>query len=189
MSENDDYLRPWASDMLRVGAVDNRGNPSGRALAKIAGASNATVSRMLQGITDPTPDTVKKIATALELDPTTVWERLGVSRQHVEDYTPPAESSLLTQRERRLVTEMIRVLVEGRNAEAPDQPHAVEPIEPVEDPAVADGPTRPRLSAVPGTLSHAEREELYRDVDKIDLDAEPYAAARPEDTSDDGEPL
>lgn len=43
------------------------------------------------------------------------------------------------------------------------------------------------LSAVPGTLSQSEREELYRRADEVDLDAEPYAAARPEDTSDDDE--
>lgn len=141
MSENDDYLRPWASDMLRVGAVDNRGNLSERALAKIAGVSNATVSRTLKGLQTPGARTVEKIATALEIDPTEVWRRLGIERDHQAPYEPPSEAAFLSHRERKLVTEMIRVLVEGRHAQPEQTPVPADHDLPLADPPVADGAT------------------------------------------------
>lgn len=50
----------------------------------------------------------------------------------------------------------------------------------------ADPPTR-HLSAVPGTLSRDDREELYRRAEQVDLSRESFAAADPEDDSDDDE--
>lgn len=141
MSENDDYLRPWASDMLRVGAVDNRGNPSERALAKIAGVSNATVSRTLRGMNSPGAPTVQKIANALEIKPTEVWRRLGSDDEQTDPYDPPAESAYLSHRERKLVTEMIRVLVEGRHELPTDHPRPSADAAPVAGPAQRDGAT------------------------------------------------
>lgn len=142
MSENDDYLQPWASDMLRVGAVDNRGNLSERALAKIAGVSNATVSRAMKGLQTPGAPTVEKIARALEIDPDEVWRRLGVERDQMDPYEPPAESAFLSHRERKLVTEMIRVLVEGRHAHPEQQPQPIDRDVPLADRPVSDGATQ-----------------------------------------------
>ena len=177
MSENDDYLRPWASDMLRVGAVDNRGNPSDRALAKIAGVSNATVSRTLRRLNTPSAQTVQKIADALEVDPTEVWRRLGSDLEQADPYDPPAESAFLSHRERRLVTEMIRVLVEGRHGRPADQPHPATDDHPVEGDAQSDGATT-RTSG-PGL-------RLLSD-DVPDLEGLPYAADREEPGDDPGE--
>ena len=175
MSENDDYLRPWASDMLRVGAVDNRGNPSDRALAKIAGVSNATVSRTLRRLNTPSAQTVQKIADALEVDPTEVWRRLGSDLEQADPYDPPAESAFLSHRERRLVTEMIRVLVEGRHDRPADQP----------DPATAD-PTVEGEPQPDGAMS-APTLRLLSDDAPEGLEDMPYAADAEKPGDDPGE--
>lgn len=177
MSENDDYLRPWAADMLRVGAVDNRGNPSDRALAKLAGTSNATVSRTLRGLNTPSAPTVQKIADALEVDPTEVWRRLGEQHDQQEAYEPPTESAFLSHRERKLVTEMIRVLVEGRHDRPADQPQADDSRNAVAGEAQPDGATR--------QLSDRRLTLLSDDVP--DLRGLPYAADREEPGDDPGE--
>lgn len=44
-----------------------------------------------------------------------------------------------------------------------------------------------RLSVLRGTLSRDEREEMYRRAEQVDLSREPFAAADPEDDSDDDE--
>jgi len=174
--ENDDYLRPWASDMLRAGAVDNRGNPSERALAKIAGVSNATVSRTLRGLNTPSAPTVQKIADALEVDPTEVWRRLGSGSAQEDPYDPPAESAFLSHRERRLVTEMIRVLVEGRHDRPADRTQQ-DPDDPtVEGPAQPDGP----MSGPSLTL-------LSDDVSAEELEGLPFAADEEKPGDDPGE--
>ena len=177
MSENDDYLRPWASDMLRVGAVDNRGNPSDRALAKIAGVSNATISRTLRRQNQPSAPTVQKIADALELDPTEVWRRLGSDGEQADPYDPPVESAYLSHRERKLVTEMIRVLVEGRHDRPAEQPQPDDTDAHLPRRTLSDGATT-RTSG-PGL-------RLLSD-DVPDLEGLPYAADRERPGDDPGE--
>lgn len=144
-------------------------------LAERIGVSMRTVGNWERGETPPT-----RYAARIEQ----VLDGLVQSADapSIGDYS---DAALLAEIARRFD------LTRSTRDRTPDRPHPVDPDEPLADRPVRDGTTTPRrrLSAVPGTLSHAEREELYRDVDKIDLDAEPYAAARPEDTSDDGEPL
>lgn len=49
------------------------------------------------------------------------------------------------------------------------------------------GDGRSQLSVLPGSLSGDEREEMYRRAEQVDLSREPFAAADPEDDSDDDE--
>lgn len=51
----------------------------------------------------------------------------------------------------------------------------------------SDGGGRSQLSVLRGTLSPDEREEMYRRAEQVDLSREPFAAADPEDDSDDDE--
>lgn len=138
---------------------------------------NSTVSNYLAGRhATPTDRVLAAFAAVFGVDVNSLRTAAGMPGVD-SPFDLGADGARLTGPQREAVRTVVRLYVEQNDALA-DRP-------------VADGATTPRrrLSAVPGTLSHAEREELYRDVDKIDLDAEPYAAARPEDTSDDGEPL
>lgn len=96
----------------------------------------------------------------------------SAERPSIEDYS---DAALLAEIARRF----------DRTRSARGHTHRT----PVEDRPVRDGATTRHLSAVPGTLSRDEREELYRSAEQIDLESEPYAAADPKDPGEGGEPV
>lgn len=85
------------------------------------------------------------------------------------------ESGRLTGPQREAVRHVVRVMLE-QNDRMVDQPQR-------------DGSTTRHLSALPGTLSRDEREELYRSAEQIDLESESYAAADPKDPGEGRDPL
>lgn len=98
-----------------------------------------------------------------------------------------ANEPSLTDYDKRLLRSVVKEMRtdgEERRDNSTSEPDR----EGVPDQPQRDGATSP-LSVVRGTLEPSEREELYRRAEKVDLGTEPYAAADPEDTSDDDEPV
>ncbi|UEJ83949.1 helix-turn-helix transcriptional regulator [Brachybacterium halotolerans subsp. kimchii] len=176
----------WDEALTAANLVDPRnGRPSFNQLAKRAGMPQSTISAIVQGTSNPKPTTISKIAKALGVDVLLVSSWVGEPRTERAPYTPPAEADLLNDRQRRAVDEIIRAIVAERASERDERNRMAHGA--ISDRAVEDGPTTSRLSVVPGKLPSSEREELYRRAEQVDLDAEPHAAAGPEDTSDDDE--
>lgn len=102
----------------------------------------------------------------------------------------PAQRSIQDYSDTELLLEVSRRMSEQRTRHdrPADQPQPLTDDAPVASEPQPDGATsRRHLSAVPGTLSRDEREEMYRRAEQVDLSREPFAAADPEDDSDDDE--
>ncbi|WP_270409549.1 hypothetical protein [Brachybacterium paraconglomeratum] len=97
-----------------------------------------------------------------------------------------ATDEALTDRDKRLLRSLVKEMRtdgEGRREESSNDDGPRVPGGPQSDGATS----RRHLSAVPGSLSRDEREEMYRRAEQVDLSREPFAAADPEDDSDDDE--
>lgn len=135
--------------------------------------SYASASRYLNGThpTNPSPDMLAALAAAFGVDINDL--RAAAGHPGIgKPFDLGPEAARLTDAQREAIRHVVRVMLE-QNAR-------------MENPPVTDGAT-PRLSVLPGTLSHDEREELYRRAHEVDLESEPHAAVDPEDTSDDDE--
>lgn len=98
---------PWKT------AGERKGLTSIRAIARESGASVQTVAMIVAGKRRPTPATSARLAAALGTDPATVDQWAGLpAGETSEPYIPPPESRRMTDRQRRAINEMIRVLVE-----------------------------------------------------------------------------
>lgn len=139
--------------------------------------SYATVSRYLNGTHPKNPDagTLQALADAFGVHVNELRNALG--RPGVgEPFDLGEDGARLTGPQREAIRTTVRLFVEQNDALA--------------DRSQPDGATsRRHLSAVPGTLSRDEREEMYRRAEQVDLSREPFAAADPEDDSDDDESL
>lgn len=101
---------PWAAAMMRVKATDPRnGRPSWNRLAELAGVSTSTITLMAGGKRRTSLDTVRKVAEALRVAPEDVLEWIGRGQQ-VRPYEVPAEVDLLTERQQKALTELIRAI-------------------------------------------------------------------------------
>lgn len=103
---------PWASRMVERGFSDPRytdDRPSMSKLGAHVGIHTSTISSAIHGRRRASAATVRALVDALGAD---VAEWLGV--QAASAWTPPAESSLLTDRQRRAVEEIIRAMAEHR---------------------------------------------------------------------------
>ena len=137
--------------------------------------SYASASRYLNGTHPPNPSTEMLAALAAAFGAPLNEIRAAARRPGVgQPFDLGPEASRLTGPQREAIRHVVRVMLEQNDA--------------VEDPPQRDGAT-PRLSVLAGNLSREQREELYRRADQVDLESEPHAAADPEDTSDDDEPL
>lgn len=104
-----DPTTPWAEAMTRVRAVDPRnGRPSWNRLAELSGVSTSTITSMVAGKRRASETTIAKVASALRIDAAEVSGWLGLDRVVHHPYEPPAESALLTTRQRKALTELIR---------------------------------------------------------------------------------
>lgn len=104
---------PWAVAMIRVSAIDPRnGRPSWNRLAEMADVSTSTVTKMVGGTRKPSVSTVQKVADALRVDASDVWEWIGRGSEGIRTYHVPDEVHLLTPRQQNALTELIRATAE-----------------------------------------------------------------------------
>lgn len=104
---------PWASAMIAVGATDPRRDSvaSWNRLGELAGVHTSTITGFISGTRTPSAATVQKIARALHLPPETVSGWIDGDRIVSDRYIPPVEASLLNDRQRKAVNELIRSIV------------------------------------------------------------------------------
>lgn len=101
---------PWVAAMVRAKATDPRnGRPSWNRLAELAGVSTSTITLMVEGRRKTSLETVRKVADALRVSPSEVGKWLG-REQDVRPWDVPAEVELLTERQQKALTELIRAI-------------------------------------------------------------------------------
>lgn len=112
---------PWATRLVERGFTDPRYThdvPSLSRLAEACGMHTSTVSAAIKGTgRKPSAETVAALVRELG-DDVAGW--LGEAT--VRPWSPPAEASLLTDRQRRAVEELIRSMTERPNQTA-QRPH------------------------------------------------------------------
>lgn len=103
---------PWASRMVERGFTDPRYNddrPSLSALRDASGVHVSTISNAIRGKRTPSAGTISALVAVLG-DDVAGW----LGSVAVSPWTPPAEASLLTDRQRKAVEEIIRAMTEHR---------------------------------------------------------------------------
>lgn len=108
-----EITEPWASAFKEAGLVSPvTDEPSIQALSRESGVHPSAISRIIGGRTrKPRSSTILKISKALEREFVEVAGWVGLSWQGHQEWTPPAESALLTPRQRDLLEDFIRELV------------------------------------------------------------------------------
>lgn len=113
--------------MREARAVDPRtGAPSITNLAGLSGVAVETVRKLVYGIGTPRTDTVERVAHALGLDIRIVSDWSGQHRAVAAPFTLPTEAALLDERERDVITELVRVMTAGRRSTHAQQQEPIE---------------------------------------------------------------
>lgn len=109
---------PWKTALLKAGLTSPRtGDPSLQALSRETGVHPSALSRIISGKTrNPKPPTIAAIAKALDTNIVEVAQWIGLSWNDYEPWTPPEESSLMSQAQRDLVEDLIRQLTRGHGS-------------------------------------------------------------------------
>lgn len=108
--------------MIRAGLVDKRnGRPSMSRLAEAADTHASTISAMMSGSRQTSPDIVERVAKALGMESqlAEVFAWVGRVRQVEAAFVPHPDAELLTSGERSVINELIRVMVAGRKSDPP----------------------------------------------------------------------
>ena len=146
-----DVPEPWATRMVERGFTDPRyaqDRPSMSRLAESLDIHTSTVSAAIRGTRRTSPETVVALAEALGDD---VAEWLGV--EYHGKWQPPPASSLLTDRQRKAIEELINSMTErqeqhrGNTAPIVDEEAATERLR---RRAREAHPERPTAPARPG---------------------------------------
>lgn len=82
------------------------------ALAKMSSTHTSTITAMVFSDKKTDQAVVDRVAAALNKDVRTVSQWAGRTRTVRDPYVPPAEADMLTTRQRRAVTELIRSMAE-----------------------------------------------------------------------------
>jgi hypothetical protein len=113
--------------------MERKALPSIRRLAEAADLDHVTVTRVIFGDKPASERVVQALAGALEVDMKTAYRLMGNPVGHVEPWTPPAASARLDKEQRRVLEDLIYVMVEGhrpgmgtRPAPAPEGAHPEE---------------------------------------------------------------
>lgn len=187
-----DVPEPWARWLVNAGFVapNNRALvPSARQLANRVGVNTTTLMEMMYGTRDTDPRIVEKVAGALGVDVRKVSEVVGQARTEKAPYEPPAEARLLSRRQQRAISELIRAIAEERGPHAAATTHAGESPAP-EPPIQRLSPVELYLQARVTTgdehaavLAELDRRRLPHDPAKLEGIAtavEQAAASRPD---------
>lgn len=103
---------PWVEPMKRARATDPRnGLPSWTRLGELAGLSTSTITSMISGRRKTSTATIEKVAGVLRVEPSEVRGWLALARREQSPYRPPPEADLLTDRQRKALTDLIRSIV------------------------------------------------------------------------------
>lgn len=108
-----DVPEPWAGWLIAAGLKSpnaHRDIASARQLADRVGVHTTTVMNMMHGATDTDPATVAAVAEALRLDVRTVSRQVGQARTEQTPWVPPFEANLLSRRQQRALSELIRAM-------------------------------------------------------------------------------
>lgn len=119
-------------------------------LAKAAGLHTSTVTSLIFQDRETEPHVVERVAKALGVDVQIVSEWAGIHRPMSAPYVPPPEANLLSARQRKAITELIRSFTQS---------------------AAAPSPIR-RLEAVPDEPLHLAAKDKDPDVGHDDLERE-----------------
>lgn len=114
---------PWASAMVQAGLVDPRnGRPSMSRLAEAAESHPSTISAMIAGRRRTSTDLLDRVAVALKMadQREEVYAWAGVAKENGTSFRPHPDADLLTDPERRIVNELIRVMTLGRRQAQPE---------------------------------------------------------------------
>lgn len=110
---SDELPQQWADRLVERGFTDRRSNravPSLSALAERTGIHASTLSAAMRGQRNASTRVTNLLVRELGSD-VARWLGRGPA---LGPYDPPAEASLLTSRQRKAVTELIRAIVEQR---------------------------------------------------------------------------
>ena len=110
----DELPEPWRT------ALERKGISSKRGLATKAGISPQTAKRLIDGMGNPSAETVAAVADAVfNGDRTYVWELAGQSRQDFGPWDLPPEASQLDPEQRAAVLAVVRAMLpaEARGGE------------------------------------------------------------------------
>lgn len=89
-----------------------------RGIGDRAGLSHVTVRRLItEGRTSPT--TIGKVAEALHVDESTIYDWAGIERSEWGPWTPPREAYRLNPRARAAIDELIRAVTQGGSDAGP----------------------------------------------------------------------
>lgn len=120
-----EFPSQW-QDVLHRAGIQSYGQ-----LAERAGLPKPTVWAAVTGRSKTyRPATVTGLAKAARISEENVSELLGMGRQPIQPYTPPAEAAYLDTRQRAAVDEMIRLLVQPSTTSASAPTEQEEPSEP-----------------------------------------------------------
>lgn len=103
--------------------LQRKGLSSVRGLALKAGVSHVTANRVIFG--DPfyaQEDTLQKLADALSVPFSTIYNLAGRSVKHAEPWTPPAEAARLTIEQRKVLDQLIRTMAGQQPLTVVDHP-------------------------------------------------------------------
>ena len=102
----DPLPEPWRSELEKKGVISRRG------LAEKAAISPQTAVRLVDGVGQPSAETVAKVADAFfGGDRTHVWKLAGFSRRDHGEWGLPPEASLLDEDQRAAVLAVVRAML------------------------------------------------------------------------------
>lgn len=128
---------PWYSALEKANLTSAlSGEPAIEPLARKAGVAPSTIHNILDGRVEPKrvrPATITAIAEALGVKPATVQKWIGGREWGAgSPWEPPPEVNLLTLRERKVVTDMIKCLAANRVPPEPVKKRVIRGKRPVQ---------------------------------------------------------
>jgi hypothetical protein len=110
-----DAPEPWATAMRKAGLVRSNGAANMSALGRAAGGVHtSTISAMMFGERETSPQVVDAVAEALRLPRSQVHEWVGRALSEPRRFEPHPDADLLDSDERAAVNELIRLLARPR---------------------------------------------------------------------------
>lgn len=94
--------------------MERRGLSSIRQLAAASNISHTAVARILHGEGQPKDESIQALAATLRVKPNDLYGLVGLTApDDAAPYEPPAEAARLSQRQRKAVDEIIRLLAQA----------------------------------------------------------------------------